>query len=205
MRKLFLFIFFSTNLLSAQKIVKKTIVNNAIETIEIDAKNCFRVNLKTSNTDELIVRATIDGEYSKDLFLNVKEEDANIFVSTGFTPNFKNPNDKLSAHKVVSIALDVIIPENHKLRVYGTSCNVLATGNYKYLNVTLNDGICVLNEVAYNTMVTTQSGDIFLTAIKGEIKANSKYGIVEKNVIPIGENYFVLKTITGDIQFTKSE
>ncbi|MEO9894299.1 DUF4097 family beta strand repeat-containing protein [Aurantibacter sp.] len=205
MYKQILFIVLAVNLLSAQKIVRKTIINNEIDAIEIDAENCFRINLKTSDSDEMLVQATIDGEYKQDLILNLKEEHSNIIVSTGFSPNFRNPNDKLSAHKVISISLDISVPENHNLQLNGTSCNIFATGVFKLLKVTLNDGVCNLKEVSHNALVLTQSGDINISAFQAEINANSKYGIVEKNVIPVGTNYFDLKTITGDINFMKSE
>ncbi|MBM1104909.1 hypothetical protein JQC67_02045 [Aurantibacter crassamenti] len=185
--------------------MKKTVVNHEISAIEIDASNCFEINMKTSATDELNVQATIEGEYTEDLLLNLKEEGTNIFVSAGFVPNFKNPNDKLSAHKVVSIALEITVPQNHTIQVNGASCNVSVTGIYKHLKITLNDGICTLINVSENVMATTQSGDINIVSDGAIIQASSSYGIVEKNEIPVGENYFTVKTTTGNINLDQSE
>jgi len=206
MMKVFLLVFFLVQFLSAQKIVKKTILNPEIKAIQIDAKNCFEVKMMTSNTEELLVRATIDGEYKNDLILNLEEEGSNISVSAGFSPNFKNPNDKLSAHKVVSIALEINVPEFHRVQLNGTSCNVFVTGLFEQLKVTLNDGSCTIKEVSEKVTVITQSGNINVESKSAEIEAKSKFGKVQKNEIPDGEdNKYILTSTTGNINLSRIE
>jgi len=199
MKRTVLVLIFSVNLLSAQKVVRKTMLNPEIKAIAIDGINCFKINMKTSNSDELEVRAKIEGEYKKNLILNLREEGSNLFVNAGFSPNFKDPNDKLSAHKVVSISLDIGLPESQRVQVNGLSCNVFVTGNYEQLKITLNDGNCSLNNVSEKVFVVTQSGDINLRSKRGKIKSVSKFGKIEDNDIPIGTDYYSLKTTTGNI------
>ncbi len=205
MKRIILFLFFSVNFLSAQKIVKKTILNPDIVAIEIDAKNCFEIKMKTSKSDDLLIQATIDGEYKRDLILNLKEDGSNVSVSAGFSPIFKNPNDKLSAHKVVSISLEIVLPEFQSVQVNGTSRNVLATGIYEQLKITLNDGSCTLKDISGKVAATTQSGDINVESKSAEIKVVSKFGKIQKNDIPVGDNYFILTTTTGDIDLVRNE
>jgi len=205
MKKLVLLLFISAQLLSAQKVVKKTILNKEVSAIEIDATNCFDLNIKSLKTEELLVQATIEGEYEKDLILNIEEEGSNIFINTGFRPNFKNPNDKLSAHKVISIALEIIVPEFQKVQINGTSCNVHATGLYENLKITLNDGACFLKNISKEVTATTQSGDINVESGGARIKTKSKFGNVHKNEIPVGENIFNLNTSTGNIYLSRNQ
>lgn len=203
MKSIFLLLFLAANFLSAQKVVKKAIINPDITSVQIDARNCFRIRMQTSKTDEMLVEAVIDGEYKSDLLLNLKEEGASIFLSAGFSPNFKNPNDKLSAHKVVSIELRISLPDGQNVQVDGTSCNIIASGDYEHLKITLNDGNCTLNEVSETVTAVTQSGDIDVHSSSAKINAASKFGEVRKNGIPDGDNNFTLTTTTGNINLVR--
>lgn len=201
----FLLGFFAIVQLHSQKLVKKALVNPQIQFIQIDSKFCYQVNLITSRTDEVVVEASMEGEYSKDLVITIEEQGMNMQVSARFQPNFTNPNDKLSAHKVISIALDVKLPEYKNVFIYGTNSNVRANGKYKKLKVKLSDGRCHLNNVIENVEVNTQKGDIFLITSSGSVVAKSTYGKVFKEDIPFGDNQFVLNTIEGEIRLKKTK
>lgn len=205
MKSIFILLFLSANFLNAQKVVKKAVINPNITSVRIDARNCFQIKIQTSRTDELLVEAIIDGEYKNDLILKLKDEGSSIFVSAGFSPNFKNPNDKLSAHKVVSIKLLISLPDGQNVQVDGNSCNIIASGNYEHLKITLNDGNCTLNEVSEMVTAQTQSGDIDVHSSSAKIKAVSKFGKVRKNDIPDGGNNFTLTTTTGNINLVRNE
>lgn len=189
----------------SQKVIKKTILNSETLLVQIDAANCFEINLSTADTNEMTVAALIDGEYKKDLLVNMERKGATVAISAGFQPNFINPNDKLSAHKVISIALDIQLPKHQKVQLFGTNCNVLVSGVYQRLNIVLNDGRCKLNKVSEMTEVTTQSGDIILVDDTATVRAQSKYGRVVNYDIPEGDNQFILSTITGNIVIRKTE
>lgn len=205
MKRIILLLFFSLQFLGAQKTVKKTVPNSSIAAVEIDVNNCFETTMTTSKTEELTVFATIEGEYKKDVILNVKQDGSNVLVSAGFSPNFENPNDKLSAHKVVSIALEIIVPEYQRVQVHGGSCNVFATGIYERLKITLNDGSCTLKNAGKKVLVRTQSGNINVESKSAEIMASSKFGTVQKNTIPAGDNSFILTSISGNIGLAKKD
>lgn len=189
----------------AQKVIKKSIVNSTISFVQIDASNCFEIVMETADTNEMIIEAFIDGEYKKDLELVVKEDSSTLMVSSGFNPNFVNPNDKLSAHKVISIALKIKLPEYKNVLVFGTSCNVAIVGNYKNLKVTLDDGRCDLTQVSEISEITTQGGDIIVSSSKATIVATSAYGDVQENQIPVGNDHFILRSTTGNIYLKKIE
>ncbi len=206
MKHILLVVFlFSNCFLLAQKTVKKTIVNPKSSFIQIDAENCFQVILETSNSSDLIVDAAMDGEYNPNLMVNVTQEGSTLFVSAGFQPNFIVPNDKLSAHKVVSIALRIKMPDYINAKIFGSSCNVTARGRYHNLEITLNDGRCVLDNVGENCAVRTQSGDILLTSSDAKISATSTYGNISSDSIPDGNDYFKLQTVTGNIMLRKTK
>lgn len=188
-----------------QKLIRKAFIDPRTETIQIDGQYCYRIDLKTVLSPEVQVSASMEGEYAKDLLVSIKESGTTAMINADFQPLFVDPNDKLSAHKVVSIVLEISVPEFKNVEVFGTGTNVYATGKYEHLNITLSDGRCNLDNVSESVEVTTQKGDIVLVAPSGNIDAESAYGKVEKEIIPFGHNHFILKTIEGDIFLTKTK
>ncbi len=187
------------NVLNAQKVIKKELTGNRFQFIQIDTKNCFQAEIVTTPGKTIEVEARIEGEYSNELVIRIEEEGDNIAIGAEFQPSFQDPNDKLSAHKVVSIDLKVKIPSSTDVQVYGTSCDVALKGSFHNLEVVLNDGNCTLNQVRENVLVTTQSGNIQLNSLQGQIKAVTRYGEIYRDAIPKGSNLYDLKTISGNI------
>jgi len=177
----------------------------SITAIQIDANSCFQVLLRTVGSDEISIEAQMDGEYSNDLDLTLAEQGNTLLISAGFRPEFKNHNDKLSAHKVVSIALNISIPEWKNVTLFGTNTRVIVDGNYTKLHISLADGSCELNNIAKITTVKTQSGNIIVHEKAAQIRAESKYGSVSNNPIPKGLNEYQLNTVTGNIRLNKTE
>ena len=201
----FIILLLSTYVGCAQTVVEKTIVANKIEFVEINAINCFDIALETTDENQAYIVAKIEGEYQNDLVLEVNEMGSTLHIGAGFQPIFKNPNDKLSAHKVVSIALQIRLPRGKRVVLNGRSCNVNVKGEYSNVDVSLNDGQCVLQHVSENATVRTQSGDISIIGGTATIDAESKYGKISKNTIPKGDNRYVVKTVTGDIRFSRTK
>ncbi len=202
---LFLSVFFALVHVHGQKLVRKAFIGPRTETIQIDSRYCYRIDLQTTTSNEVEVSASMEGEYAKDLLISIKENGTTVMIGADFQPLFVDPNDKLSAHKVVSIALQVRVPEYKNVAVYGTNTNVYSSGKYENLDITLSDGRCTLQDVSESVTVTTQKGNILLATPKGEIVAESTYGKVNGESIPFGHNLFVLKTIEGDIFLTKTK
>lgn len=192
--------------LCAQKTVFKSIRDKSISAINIDASNCYAIEVNTTEEDEIVVDAALDGEYSNDLAVKMLHKGNTYTIRSGFQPLFTDPNDKLSAHKVVSIFLKISLPRNLKVFVYGTSCDVSASGFYRELDVSLSDGDCILNGVRENVVVKTQSGDVYLNTSEGQINAESKYGkVVSNKQIPKSHIQYKISSVTGNIHLNKTE
>lgn len=195
----------SFGLLHAQKVVKKAVLNPETSYVLINAANCFKISISTTSSKEIRVEALIDGEYKNDLLVKIEEDGPSIGISAGFHPNFKKPNDKLSAHKVISISLKLHIPENMKVRLIGTSTNVYAEGDYEDLKVSLDDGSCSIDSINGTVQATTRSGDIHVRSKGANIVTNNSFGSISENNIPKGANHYNLITTTGNIYLKKIE
>ena len=183
----------------AQKLVEKSILNPQARFVEINGKDCFKVSLKTHATPVIRIEASLEGEYAKDLAIKMEEDGANIFISAAFLPSFSDFNDKLSAHKVISIELKITLPEFMKVSFYSTNTNLIATGSYNSLGIQLDDGKCTLSNITHSINVKTQRGEIRLQQVAGTIKAKSECGKISKGAVLEGSATFDLYSVEGDI------
>lgn len=183
----------------AQKKITKNIVRPETKFVKIDVSACFRLTLDTHQGNTVKVTANIEGEYAEDLAVSIEEQGKTVFIDTGFLPNFAPYNDKLSAHKIISIALDITLPEFMKVSVFGLGANVSATGNYRNLDITLSDGNCRLSNLMETVNVKTQRGEVVASGIKGAVDAKSKFGEVLMGPIPKGDVILNLFSVEGDI------
>jgi hypothetical protein len=196
---LLLILLLGINSVPGQKVVRKVLLLPHITHIQIDAGSLAEVELKTKPGADLSLRAIIEGEYRKDLTIEVVEEGNTLRVTAALQPFFKIPNDKLSAHKVIAISLYIEVPEDKFVSLYGTSTQVSAWGIYKELEVVLNDGQCILKNLKDKVNVTTQSGNIDLETASGTFNVNSKYGTVKQDYIPKGNSNYYLMSNSGNI------
>jgi len=197
--------FFTLGILQGQKLVEKSLAADQVRFIEIDAANCYRISLGTRPTENVEVVAHMDGEYAGKLMVSLEEREGTVSIRAGFLPGFMAPNDKLGAHKVVSISLEIFLPPHRWVRLRGTDCQVWASGEYRLLAIDLGGGSCHLRALSQRVEAHTQSGDIWLTTDRGVIRAISDHGRVLREDIPMGDPRFVLGSVEGDIHIQKTK
>lgn len=200
----FLLLCICSSSVNAQRILTKSIPQKHGRIFHIDAKNSFDVSLKTVKSSIINVKAIAEGEYENDVILNLWEEGSDVFIGIDFHPDYKNRNDKLGAHKVLSVSLDISIPESSLVFLDGDSANFALTGNYESLKVDLREGRCQLDEVYGDVQVTTETGDIELTTTGGAVEAKSEYGELIKAEIPLGQAAYSLRSNSGNIRIKKA-
>jgi hypothetical protein len=183
----------------AQKRLTKTLLDPQISSIHIEADLCYRIVLETIDSNEVSVEAQMEGEYQKDLVVQFREEGNTLFIEPEFSPQFSLPNDKLGAHKVVSVSMVVRLPEYQNVQLTAATCEVTATGAYRDLRIVFNDGSCVLEHLAENTTVQTGSAAIRVALEKGVVEATSRYGRVFLEPVPKGDHHLRLTSTRGDI------
>lgn len=185
--------------LEAQKKLTKTLLNPQISSIHIDADLCYRIVLETSDSNEVSIEARMEGEYQKDLIVLFREEGKTLFIEPKFSPQFSLPNDKLGAHKVVSVSMKVKLPTYQNVQLTAATCDVSATGAYRDLRIVFNDGSCRLAHLAENTTVQTGSAPIEVDLDMGVVEATSRYGRVFLEPVPRGDHHLRLVSTRGDI------
>ncbi len=200
---LLLFCFYSQGLFS-QKTSRKEIRNEDITSVQILTDKCYQLQISTHRSKEVVVVASIEGEYQDNLIITFQEEVNTLIVAASFQPIFNVPNDKLSAHKVISIGLEVILPENIDIVVSGTNTSVMANGMFQKLSISLADGSCVLSNAYGVIAVKTHSGTVRYLSDKTDVNASSKYGVVYRNEENNVLSKIILTSIKGDV-FVKKQ
>lgn len=184
----------------AQRRLQKSFLDSHIKSVVISGEQCFQILIGTSPTQEVVVQADMEGEYQNDVFIEMETIGNTVRIGTNFAPNFERPNDKLSAHKVLSIRLNVLLPEMLNVSLSAADCQVIATGNYKALNVMLAGGGCVLHHLAEMTSVSTVSAFIEAQVNSGQITAHSGFGEVSMAKMPFGNAIYNLSSVRGNIR-----
>ena len=96
----------------SQKIIERDFDATLINNIEINSDIINSVLIYSENTNHIKIIAKIEGENYENVVLSMVEKDNILFLKPDYTPFFEAENDKLAAHKVQSIELEIIVPED---------------------------------------------------------------------------------------------
>ena len=189
----------------SQRILSKSIPQKHGQYIHIDASRAFEVKLRSVSNSMVSASAVTEGEYENDILLNLWEEGADIFIGIDFHPERKDPNDKLGAHKILSVAMEIAVPESCSVYLNGHNVQFGIEGKYKELSVTLQEGTCELTSVYGTIGIRTNSADISLLSEAGAIEATSKNGRVFQEDLPLGPAEITLESKSGDIRISRKK
>jgi hypothetical protein len=102
----------------------------------------------------------MEGEYFRDLNVITTAKNKQIQLSCELAEDFEMPNDKLSAHKVFSVAMDIYIPKRLKVQLEGDETQVHINGNYKKFLAILITGNFTLTNFTSEAKIQTKKGNI---------------------------------------------
>lgn len=170
-----------------------------IKQVYIFTDEVFRVNIKTSDTDQIKITSHSEGEYFNDISLEVEVLQEKIVLTSNFREVLQGGFDKLSAHKVFSLEITLEVPENLEVFIKSNIASVFGSGNYKNLEVDLKNGSCVFSFFTGNAVINTYKGFIELQTKNADITGTSRNGKVEIPEDMNGKYRIVLKTINGSI------
>ena len=190
---------------SQKKIEHSIAIDDSVTQLMFDLDNVFTIKLRTTQSNQLIIKAISEGEYANHFVISKKRENHTLHISGNIAFTFPNNQDKLSAHKVHAIAVEILIPERLQVFVSSDIGNVSVSGKYNSLTTNLLSGDCYLKGSSGNFEIKTVSGDINLSTKSGVITAESKSGVIFQEKIPKGKSTFFLKTAKGNIKIAKAK
>ncbi len=195
-----------TTSIVAQKRISQTYSIDSVSELFVNSDEVFEISVSAMDTEVITIHTIIDGETFASTLLNIKTEDNILEITTGKTPDYIPFNDKLSAHKVIAIELEIIIPKNLDLSIYSKLAAVKTNGQLGQVRIDLGRGYFIGEEFRFreSAIINTLSGDITLSIEKAKVTGQSRSGTV---VIPKDFIYgspLTLQSISGNITVHKS-
>ncbi len=180
-------------------------IDDTVTYLTFDLDNVFTIKLSSTKSNQVLIKSMSEGEYANHFVITEKRENQTLHVSGNIAFTFPNNQDKLSAHKVHAIVVEILVPEHLQTFISSDIGNVSIMGKYNSLGTNLLSGDCYLNSVTGKFEIKTVSGDINLTTKNGIISTESKSGTIIQEKIAKGKSTFALKTAKGNIKITKAK
>ena len=201
MKKLLLLLILIPNCLFAQKRSEQTFDRQDIKTLLINSNAIFKISITAQPVQEISIQTITDGETYESSLLHTKIIDQRLEITTGRTPDFTPFNDKLSAHKVLSIELDITIPQDFNIDIYSTLAEISLKGRYKELQINLGRGGLIGRDIRFReSVINTISGNVALTTKRADVTASSRNGEVIINSNLNEGPICSVESIYGDIE-----
>lgn len=191
--------------MAAQKRLSQTYDAKGIKELYINSNEIFEIRINAAFTDQITVNTIIEGETFASTLVNSKIENGVLKITTGKTPDYIPFNDKLSAHKVMAIELEIVVPIGLDIWVYSTLASLDTYGELGQIRVDLGRGHFKGEGFRFreSAQVNTISGSVSIELEAARIEANSRNGIVTiATTINLGLP-LTIETIDGDISLYK--
>lgn len=188
----------------AQSKWEKKIDAPEVHSLTIELGFIQNLMVSTSNSDQYIIKTTSEGEYRDQVMLVSKEVDHWLEIYPQWAPSFIAPNDKLSAHKVRALNLELIVPKGKTLEIRGEQAVVSVLGEYKEVVLRLGSGRVNLEYSSEESDIRTDSADVFLTVPHGDIQASSAEGKVIGSIPFNTRFHYKLASEKGSIYLNKA-
>tara|TARA_B100001059_G_scaffold236824_1_gene291030 strand:+ start:747 stop:1373 length:627 start_codon:yes stop_codon:yes gene_type:complete len=189
----------------AQKSTEKIWNADVINTIVIDGENVFNITVSNSLSNTILLKVKIEGEHANQLVMVDSIVNKQLYISSSFQPLFVKDNDKLSAHKVMSVEYQLLVPKNIKLEIKSNIGSVDLVGTYPSVFIELNQGNCNLKQFLGNASINTVNGDINIETDHAKVEAFTKTGQITLTQFKFLKFNLNCHTINGDIKITKTE
>ncbi len=200
------FLALGTTFCNAQKVIQKEFSSEEIQVLSIVDDAIFKISIQSSEESTINISAHISGEHSESVIIEEKISDGTLSFKTGFAPFFSLENDKLAAHKVMSIEFKITVPETIAVEIKSKLAAVNTNGTFKNLNISLENGSCILNAFSGNAQLKTIAGNITVYAennVSG--KVISKNGTVENRLYKQGKFLIEAESINGSISLLQTK
>lgn len=172
----------------------------AIQLIKLELEQVAFVKITTSDKEEIKIKTKSSGEYSQSILLDKQIKQNELLIRSVFDQKLKGGFDKLSALKVFSIGLHLLIPADIKVDIRTDITNIKIRGDYKAVHIENKFGNCQLNQFQGDAQINTFSGNVYVETANTHINASTENGDKEIESIKGNKYSIVIKTVDGNIQ-----
>lgn len=192
--------------LHAQKQMQKSWDASAFETIFIESDAVYAIHIVSENRSTVTVSTSVQGEASETVLVTASEENRTLRLATARTPFFIPENDKLAAHKVMAIEMEIRVPEGMNFSVKSSLASVTLSGTFRTIQLALEEGNCLATAFKGNATIKTNKGFIRMetdAACTGI--AVSKYNSVTNSLPGLGDYKIHATSIYGTVSLSQTK
>jgi DNA-binding protein YbaB len=195
----FLFLFLSGGWSLAQNRTMSTFDASSVQKIILNGDQIFEIEIQTWSKDQILLQTTVDGEYGNAFKVLSKKESDVFKIALGPSGLSSIPDDKRNAHKIITAAITLRVPEGKQIDVASDVGNVRAAGKMKSLQAVLQTGNFSFEGQSDYIKVETVEGNMDLRISSGKVDAQSTNGSVRIDPALKGDATVYLKSIRGNI------
>ena len=106
-----LLVAFGTAEAISQKVVEKQLDASEIKRLIITSNMINTLSITSEETDQITIVNKVVGEGYENVIVTTSAENNTLKIGTSYSPYFIPENDKLAAHKVISVDMMLTIPD----------------------------------------------------------------------------------------------
>ena len=186
----------------SQKIIEKEIAANHYNNIEISSDKIHHIHLISTDINTISIITRIEGQDHESVVLSLLENNNILFIKPDTPPFFKSINDKLAAHKVQSIEIELKLPKQLGITINSKIASLTSTGSFNFVVTSLEQGNCTLTNFEGNANLSSKSGFINVSSkanVQGDARSKSGF-IINELSDNLRSNYKIIaETKDGDI------
>ncbi len=166
----------------------KTLKDLDLRGITIDMRFIQGLTLSTHRSEDVLLNTQSEGEYQLQYVVVTQHENHWLTVYPQRAPSFNSYNDKLSAHKVIAMNLEIRVPESIKVEIEANQGKLNVSGLYRELYIQLDEGSLKMSHIAEQSTIKTKGASVYLNIDSGTVETKSKKGKVVGFIAP-NQNY----------------
>ena len=151
------------------------------------------------NSSKIHVDYKADGEYQRNVTISSFLLEHKLILEEKWIPNFKQYNDKLSAHKSIATKLNITIPKEVAPILIANDARVEFSGSSNSIDIRLNNGVFQIYSEVVSGTIQTVSAAVVVFDKSLNIDAESKTGIVKVNPKTAEKYHLKIQSISGNI------
>ncbi|WP_405370408.1 hypothetical protein [Nonlabens sp. Asnod2-A12] len=170
------------------------------KTIDIHLQQHIQLEIKTSNSQDVKLITSVNGEYKNAVILSSIIRNDSLIITDPIHPTFSFPGDKLSAHKVIDSKATIVLPESKKLVINVQSADLKISGNYDSVYINQLSGSCKIDQLKGDLHFISVYASIYANLKNYDVTSASRSGKVHEFKKPVQIKYFArLETVSGNI------
>ncbi|MFD0977394.1 hypothetical protein [Salinimicrobium gaetbulicola] len=202
---LFLLTLFTATLASGQKETMQVMDAGSLKAISINSEEIYRVSISTAPVHSITIRSRSDGEYFNEISLDSEIRNNTLYLKSRFREILQSGFDKLSAHKVFAMEVELEIPEDMSVEIISNLASVFLEGEYDGVLIQLRAGSAYLKNFDGDAIINTFDGNIEVQANNAQYEVETRHGNVVLPDLANGSNFLKLTSINGNIKVQETK